>query len=640
MELEAVVWLALLFVALGWPVVGRVRTRSGRLAGAAGLAVAGAGLVVEAGPEVEEVVLRSEAAPRVVRRGGYVGAAACRACHPGPHASWASSHHARMTRPAEPGAVDGDFGAGPVTDGQGRAWLLERSGDRFLAGPVGEPLRAVVVVTGSHHMQVYWYDQGPGRPLAQLPVVWHLELRRWLPRNAAFLRPPGLPAPDEAGRWNHTCLRCHTTDPRPGSVEEPPAVADLGIACEACHGPGAAHVARNRDPAERYAHHLAGAGVSDIVDPRELDHRRSTEVCGQCHSVNTDLGPGAWVEFLAEGFDYRPGDVLEETRLVVRAEEAERPLVRRILERSPDFLEGRFWSDGMIRVVGRELNGLERSPCFQRGALSCLSCHQLHHGPDDPRPVAEWRDDQLRPLGDRDEACLQCHAGLADDLAAHTRHRPGSPGSRCLECHMPHTTYGLHKAVRSHEVDSPDARVTLATGRPNACNQCHLDRSLGWVAARLEAWYGRPRPELTDAERDVSATARWLLEGDAGQRALAAWTAGWGPAVDASAGAAWLPPYLAHLLDDPYVSVRVIAARSLGRLPGYGDLEVDPLGTAAERRRARARILERWRGRAGPEADAGLDRAAVLLGDDGALDEAAFRALADQRDDRPVFLIE
>ena len=53
--------------------------------------------------------------------------------------------------------------------------------------------------------------------------------------------------------------------------------------------------------------------------------------------------------------------------------------------------------DGEVRVAGREYNGLAESACFQRGEMSCFSCHQLHPVADDPASLARWRDDQLAP---------------------------------------------------------------------------------------------------------------------------------------------------------------------------------------------------------------------------------------------------
>ena len=83
---------------------------------------------------------------------------------------------------------------------------------------------------------------------------------------------------------------------------------------------------------------------------------------------------------------------------------------------------------------------------------------------------------------------------------------------------MPHTTYGLLKAIRSHEIDSPSVQSTLSTGRPNACNLCHLNKSLAWTAEHLTSWYGESPVELSDDERTIAASVLWALRGDAAQR--------------------------------------------------------------------------------------------------------------------------
>jgi hypothetical protein len=147
---------------------------------------------------------------------------------------------------------------------------------------------------------------------------------------------------------------------------------------------------------------------------------------------------------------------------------------------------------------------------------------------------------------DGDRACLQCHAKYADKISAHTHHAPESTGSRCYNCHMPNTTYGLLKAMRSHRIDVPSVAATVSSGRPNACNLCHLDKSLGWTARWLREQYGIESPAL-DADQDSIESTLWLgLTGDAGQRALIAWTLGWPPAQAAS-DHAFIPALLGTL---------------------------------------------------------------------------------------------
>ena len=136
---------------------------------------------------------------------------------------------------------------------------------------------------------------------------------------------------------------------------------------------------------------------------------------------------------------------------------------------------------------------------------------------------------------------------FAIDVAEHTHHAADSAGSRCYNCHMPHTTYGLLKAIRSHQVSSPSVSASVQTGRPNACNQCHLDKSLGWTQEHLAEWYGTPAVELDDDQAKLSSLAAMLC---AATPASGPWPPGaWAGRMPARpAGDKWQAPYLAQLV--------------------------------------------------------------------------------------------
>jgi Cytochrome c7 and related cytochrome c len=209
------------------------------------------------------------------------------------------------------------------------------------------------------------------------------------------------------------------------------------------------------------------------------------------------------------------------------------------------------------------------SPCYVSGDMSCLSCHTMHQASDDDRKLSAWADDQLGRGMDTDRACTQCHEAFADpqQRTAHTRHSAQSEGSHCYNCHMPKTSYGLLKAMRSHRISVPSARETIETGRPNACNLCHLDKSLGWTADKLRERHGIASPELPPDARELPL-ALWMgATGDAGQRALIAAALGSAPAQAAS-DQRDVPALLGVLMDDPYDAVRYIAGHSLESLPG------------------------------------------------------------------------
>ena len=567
---------------------------------------------------------------------GYVSSRECRSCHPGQHGTWQASYHRRMTQVATPEALVGPFD-GQELSYDGRSYRFEQRGRELWAGwdeNGARVERRVGLTTGSHHFQAYWLETGDHRKLALLPFAYQIAESRWIPFDALMLQPPDYrQASPEGGEWNRTCIHCHTTRPEPHSLDESQmesVVAEFGIACEACHGPGREHVLANGNPLRRYALYLGGGADDTIVNPSRLETKRVSHVCAQCHSTRESFRGEKLREFFEFGYDYVPGDDLFATRAMIHGDGP---------QTLTNDVRTRFWLDGEVRVNGREYNSLQRSACYQRGDLTCLSCHVMHQTEDDPRPRSAWANDQLSPKMDGREACLQCHKQFRppEKTAAHTHHAPSSLGSDCLNCHMPYTAWGLQKATRSHQVDSPTVQESVETGRPNACNQCHLDKPLAWTAARLEEWYGTPPPELERDDRELAAGVRWLVTGDAGQRALVAWFMGWEPARRAS-GTRWMIPYLGMALVDPYAAVRSVALRSLKRSAGFEQFEMDFMAPEDERWDAIDKAIRLfW------ESGAAANRAgegALLVQDDGGLSMSDYESLSVWRNDRRVYLME
>src|SRR5262249_51775662 len=189
--------------------------------------------------------------------------------------------------------------------------------------------RRVVMTTGSHNQQIFWYATGNSRVLGQLPAIWLTAERTWIPRRAAVMAPPGASHYSETGAWNGICLSCHATlgQPRPdppfGSrpIAEQSAdtrAVEFGIACEACHGPGDRHAAANRNPLRRYRLHFTGGADSTIVQPARLDPRRGAQVCGQCHSFLEFGDATAGRDANAHGLSYRPGDHLAAAQILAQ----------------------------------------------------------------------------------------------------------------------------------------------------------------------------------------------------------------------------------------------------------------------------------------------------------------------------------
>ena len=588
---------------------------------------------------------------------GYISSDKCQSCHPEQYGSWHKSFHRTMTQSPSAQSVSAPFDRELELDGE--KYVLEQRGDEFWADmvdpdwkhdqakaeldfatgarktpPAHEPnpprsKKRISLLTGSHHFQAYWVPSASyGNVQFAIPFAWLFEDQRWVPRKDTFIRDPDQPSPIQI--WNLNCIQCHSTagqprqDRRTGLYSTQ--VGELGIACESCHGPAEEHVKVNFDPRHRYRVHHQKQGDSSIVNPVRLNPVASTQVCGQCHSIKWNLHRDDWLQ---NGFRYRPGDDLDKMTPVVRPKkfDSETRLPEK-LKQDRGFLDMIYWPDGIIRVTGREYNGLVDSACHQRGHLSCISCHSMHQS--DP-------DDQLAVGMSGNEACFKCHESYRGRVEQHTHHKLSSSGSQCYNCHMPHDTYGLLKAVRSHYIASPRVETSLEAGRPNACNLCHLDKTLDWTATHLTQWYGREPLHLGEGENTVSAAVLWLLRGDAAQRTLIAWNLGWKPAREAS-GESWLVPFLAELLDDPYSAVRYIAYRSLRQIPGYGQLKYDYVGPKQELSSARKQVLENWE----QTNKSKLDRTGpqILLDANGNLDRPKIDELLRQRDNRRVELIE
>ncbi|MFQ5696776.1 MAG: multiheme c-type cytochrome [Myxococcota bacterium] len=568
--------------------------------------------------------------PLEVHSDGYVSSSACQACHPREYATWRASYHRRMTQEASPDSVLARFDGRELAYAGERVrverrgdqyWVVRRSTSSSADTPAVE--RRVVMTTGSHHFQAYWLESGESRRIDLFAHAWQVAERRWVPFDSVVLVPPGTRVHGRGSEWNTICVGCHAVRGQPRAMGDrvDTRAAEFGIACEACHGPGGEHVRVNRNPLRRIGLEVRDRPDPTIVNPGRLDPEAQMQVCAQCHSPWTFLGPEDKRRWLERGSSYRPGDPSFFDRV-------------RLLDHNQLAEVTRFWPDGALRVGGREYQDVLASPCFASGEFTCTTCHRMHRGSDDARPLDVWADDQLRPGARTGRACLACHARFADARARarHSHHPAPSPGSACTHCHMPFTSFGLHKATRSHRVSSPTVQESVDLGRPNACNLCHLDRSLSWTARWLEQWYGTAPPPLAERDRQVAASIVWALSGEAGQRGIATWAMGWRPAQQAS-GRDWMPPILAQGLVDPYDVDRSVAFHSLRQIPGYAGLRYDFAGPVPAREDAARAVLRRWS--ADPKRHSVGSR--LLIDPEGRFDHAAAAQLVRDRDERPIW---
>jgi predicted CXXCH cytochrome family protein len=461
----------------------------------------------------------------------YLGSAACARCHQEDYDEWTRSLHVRMTKPIAEATVLGDFSERARFAAHGRSFEFGRAGGKpfikvSFGGDAPETFQ-VDYTLGFKRYQGY-LSTLPGGRMYVLPAFWHVETKRWLDWKEITPVPDG--AHDLRQIWNSNCFNCHATNLARGFDVDSKVFkttwTEMGIGCEACHGPGRRHVdlidAAQKDPS------LKPGGTLEIYTSTSGSPRQSYDTCAYCHGNKQNVFVG-----------FTAGSRYEDFAL---------PFL--ISAPIPDTdRQGEFWPDGRPNRFNRS-QALSVSGCFKAGEIACTSCHVAHGSPN---PFSLKVNINNGSEGDR--LCTQCHTGVtggtgvtgvtgaagaagalgatgaggvtgaggpvspaapmspaapvspapvspapvspaapvtpvSPDVDRHTFHAPRSEGSRCINCHMSDVNWRLLIRRRDHTFEAPVPELTAAFGIPNACNTCHDDRSPEWAAKQMDAWWG------------------------------------------------------------------------------------------------------------------------------------------------------
>ena len=408
---------------------------------------------------------------------GFIGSPICAECHRAEHDSWRDSHHDLAMQPAIADTVLGDFDDVEFSHFGVTSRFFRRDG-RFLVrtDDIDGSLQVFEIryTFGVYPLQQYLVEL-PGGRMQALGIAWDSRPRdaggqRWfhLFPDEKISHDDPLHWTQPSQNWNGMCAECHSTRLRKNYDAETRSFettwSEVNVACEACHGPGAEHQrwAKRGEGWEkledgkglavqlderRGVHWRMDAGDSIARRSQPRDSAREIETCARCHARRSPISA-----------DYRHGEPLFDHYL-------------------PALLTaGLYHADGQIDdevyVYGSYLQSK-----MNAAGVTCSDCH-------DPHSL------ELRAPGNA--VCLQCHQAKVYDSRKHHFHEAGSTGASCAECHMPTRNYMVVDPRHDHSMRIPRPDLSVTIGTPNACNNCHTERSAEWAAQQVERWYGDP----------------------------------------------------------------------------------------------------------------------------------------------------
>jgi predicted CXXCH cytochrome family protein len=422
--------------------------------------------------------------PAADQRAEYRGRESCRECHEKEYDLFLGSDHDMAMDTATAETVLGDFSGVTYTNLGVTSRFYTSDGKYFVhtEGPDGKMGDYQVSYVFAIRPLQQYLVAFPGGRYQCLPLCWDTRPaeeggQHWFHIYQDERIPPGdlLYWTRVTQNWNYMCAECHSTNVKKNYSYRNKSYhttwSEIDVSCEACHGPGSLHI----DWAERVE---AGSSpdiypdmglvirlkdtdnATWVFDPDSVTARRSVprqsdqlvQMCSRCHSrravITEDYYHGGsllnthWPSLLDEGLYFADGQILEEVYVY------------------GSFLQSKMYMAGVV----------------------CKDCHEPHSG---------------KVYVQGNALCYRCHMASEYGTRKHHFHDPAGEGASCFECHMHERTYMVIDPRRDHSIRIPRPDLSDKLGTPNACNQCHDDKSTAWATQYLKQWYGQ---DLLDTE--------------------------------------------------------------------------------------------------------------------------------------------
>ncbi len=436
----------------------------------------------------------------ILKDATYVGSAACATCHKEDHQAWKETWHANMHRDVSPAIVTADFNNVEIAytdveiDGPDKTKVkvsptikLNREGDVFTFtlidkdNPANNQTYKIAYVFGGNWNQ--HFEAQVGDAYYPTPMRWIVEDKQWTvkPFNDLWWIADGTPdgrpkKPEEMPKTktgDATCDGCHTTGFSVNKDKDSGRWAgrkiELGIGCEACHGPGSVHVKTK--------------SKTDIVNPDKLNAIQQNQLCGQCHSRVTNKQEKELSYQL--GFVPCAIDLEQRVNFWTHASNPKN-----------------FWANEFAGKNRQQYHDVQFGSHTKAG-VTCITCHDTHS--------AKKGYAQLR--AEKNALCVQCHKESAE---MYKNSAMAKAETGCVDCHMARlanrsdatSKNKSHWDVSSHTFAVVMPQKADELKMRSSCDACHQGDERTANGSAMTQGQTEVKARITEVETAIAASGK------------------------------------------------------------------------------------------------------------------------------------